>query len=408
MMSTIVKRKLVRESSSICRIIQLGSFEENRRQLHADGSKSVPVRPATVRDNVKFARYTPLERKFRHFYPDLIHILSNEIGGSTPGLPGQFTKVLTHNLSEAVIGKRYGLMVPRSFKELGGDEEQEHLAIVLGWAVELTRAASNLTAEISNDRHKSRNGRITWHRKSGLGPAAVNHVQMINSCVFILLNKYFSHFNSYNYLLHEVLEALTHQTRGFCLDLNFQEDQRKPQLGAYDIGRYKQIVYSTRTFPTLVFPVSLALHLAGLHQAEVHMQAKNILTEIGYFGQVRQDHDNCFKDPQEGDIAMGRVTWLIVLARQRASPSQLKELEACYGKQEEECVQRVKQIYYELKINKNIPKYIEENISAIERSIHSMTKVDRLGLSQSLFFKILGEVVSDHYTFLQTSSFDTP
>ena len=280
------------------------------------------------------------------------------------------------------------------------------LATVLGWAVELTRASANITAEVSQDRTMSRNGQPTWHRKSMLGPAAVNHAQMINYSVFILLQKYLQHHESYSYCLQEVIEAFSHQTRGFCLDLSFNPEQQQPLLHSYHIARYKSIVYSTRTFPTLVFPVSLALHLAGLHQEAVHDQAKRILTDIGFFSQVQQDYDNCFRDPKEGDIAKGRVTWLIVLARQRASQAQLQELIDCYGRQEEECVQRVKQIYYELKINKNIPMYIEEKIGDIERAIQQMAKVDKQGLSQSLFFKILGEVSSDSYTFLQTSSWD--
>ena len=364
------------------------------------------ARPATVKNNLKFSRYDPLETDFRHFYPDLIHLVAKKIGGSTPGLANQFTKVLTHNLSEAVIGKRYGLMVPRSFKELGGDPSLSEQATALGWAVELTRASANITAEVSQDRTMSRNGQPTWHRKSKLGPAAVNHAQMINHSVFILLEKYLSDHEAYHYCLQEVIEAFSHQTRGFCLDLQFNPEQQQPLLQSYDISRYKSIVYSTRSFPSLVFPISLALHLAGLHQDPVHDLARRILTDIGFFCQVQQDYDNCFKDPKEGDIAKGRVTWLIVLARQRASQVQLQELVNCYGRQEEECVQRVKQIYYELKINKNVPMYIEEKIRDIERAIQQMAKVDRQGLSQTLFFKILGEVSSDTYTFLQTSSWD--
>merc|ERR1719431_1132010 len=229
---------------------------------------------------------------------------------------------------------------------------------------------------------------------------------MINHSVFILLQQYLHHHESYIHCLQEIVEAMSHQTRRFCLDLSFNPEQQLPLLRAYDIARYKAIVYSTRTFPTLVLPISLALHLAGLHQHTLHQQARRILTDIGFSCQVQQDYDNCFKDPKEGDIAKGRVTWLIVLARQRASQSQLQELVNCYGRQEEECVQRVKQIYYELKINKNVPMYIEEKIGDIERAIQQMAKVDRQGLSQTLFFKILGEVSSDTYTFLQTSSWD--
>jgi len=398
---TLLIQKLHLKSTPISSVLANKFYTHNKKNAAVNQTQ-----PSTVRNNLKFSQYDAIERDFRHFYPDLIHLLSKDVGGSTPGLSTEFTKVLTHNLSEAVIGKRYGLMVPRSFKELGGDPTSSELANVLGWAVELTRASSNLTAEVSQDRKMSRNGQPTWHRKSGLGAAAVNHAQMINHCVFILLQKYLRHHQSYSHCLQEVVEALGHQTKGFCLDLSFHPEQRLPMLQAYNIARYKEIVYSSRTFPSLVFPVCLALHLAGLHQQSVHQQAKRILSDIGFSGQVQQDYDNCFRDPQEGDIAKGRVTWLIVLARQRASHAQLRELEDCYGQQDENCVRRVKQIFYELKIDKNVPKFIEEKIGDIERSIQQMAKVDKQGLSQSLFFKILGEVTSDTYTFLQTSSWD--
>ena len=200
---------LLRLSSS-CTAYRCSLFSQSSVQDAPNQAK-----PLTVKNNLKFSRYDPLERDFRNFYPDLIHLLSREIGGSTPGLSIQFTKVLTHNLSEAVIGKRYGLMVPRSFKELGGESSLSELATVLGWAVELTRASANITAEVSQDRTMSRNGQPTWHRKSMLGPAAVNHAQMINYSVFILLHKYLQYHESYSYCLQEVIGAFSHQTRGF-------------------------------------------------------------------------------------------------------------------------------------------------------------------------------------------------
>ena len=47
--------------------------------------------------------------------------------------------------------------------------------------------------------------------------------------------------------------------------------------------------------------------------------------------------------------------------------------------------------------------YVEERLGEIERGIQQFAKVDRQGLSQSLFFKILAEATSDTYTFTQTS-----
>lgn len=51
----------------------------------------------------------------------------------------------------------------------------------------------------------------------------------------------------------------------------------------------------------------------------------------------------------------------------------------------------------------NVPMYVEERLGEIERGIQQFAKVDRQGLSQSLFFKILAEATSDTYTFTQTS-----
>ena len=55
-------------------------------------------------------------------------------------------------------GARYGLLVARSYRELGGDPGRARQAAALGWAVELQRAAANLAAELATDRKLGRNG----------------------------------------------------------------------------------------------------------------------------------------------------------------------------------------------------------------------------------------------------------
>ena len=49
------------------------------------------------------------------------------------------------------------------------------------------------------------------------------------------------------------------------------------------------------------------------------------------------------------------MTWLVVLARQRASPLQLAELTKHYGRPDS--VQLVKQLYYDMKIDKVSHKF---------------------------------------------------
>ena len=92
-------------------------------------------------------------------------------------------------------------------------------------------------------------------------------------------------------------------------------------------------------------PISLALNLAGISDPRVHAPAHSILTEIGYFLQVTRDYVNCYVDPFGTDIKDGRMTWLVILARQRANASQLATLEECYGRPEVESVAEVKRIY---------------------------------------------------------------
>jgi len=363
--------------------------------------QGVASKPDTVRHNLKFNVRDEIERKFLNFYPDLIHLLGRELSGQHPALATKFTKLLTSSLSTSVIGKRYGLLVPRSYKELGQSGREEE-AVVLGWAVELTRAANNLTAEIVHDLEHNRRGHQTWHRKNKMGQSALAHVKVLESSVYILLRKYFEGTDHLPLCIERFSAAVENQATSYSLDLKLNPGDRKPNLQAYEMWRYKSLVYSSKTFPCLVLPVSLALHLADLSQPRVHDESKQILTEIGLLHQIRQDFENCFKHAEEGDIARGRITWLICVASQRASAKQLAELDQCYGDSDSRSIARVKQIYYELKLNRNIPIYLDEKMADIEGAIQRMAKVDRVGLSQSLFFKILGDITSDDFTFIQS------
>lgn len=68
---------------------------------------------------------------------------------------------------------------------------------------------------------------------------------------------------------------------------------------------------------------------------QVHEAARAIFNEIGYFAQVNRDFASCFLDRQgkngASDVMAGRLTWLIVVARQRADKDKREELLARYG-----------------------------------------------------------------------------
>ena len=52
---------------------------------------------------------------------------------------------------------------------------------------------------------------------------------------------------------------------------------------------------------------------------------------MSYYSEFYHDFANCFVDPDGRDIQDGRLTWLIVVACQRANAKQKAILHECYG-----------------------------------------------------------------------------
>lgn len=99
---------------------------------------------------------------------------------------------------------------------------------------------------------------------------------------------------------------------------------------------------------------------------------------------------DCFGNPEvtgkKGtDIREGKCTWLVVVALQRATPSQRRILEANYGRDEPEAIQAVRNLYEELSLPNTYSIYEEESFNLIRTHIQQISK----GLPHNLFFKFL-------------------
>lgn len=87
------------------------------------------------------------------------------------------------------------------------------------------------------------------------------------------------------------------------------------------------------------------------------------------------------------DIQEGKYSWLIIKALELATPAQREELRNCYGKWNNECVQRVKNMYEELELQNTYDEEVERiyrkvltSISNIKSELvrelmHSITRV---------------------------------
>lgn len=347
----------------------------------AFNKQQVSHRPETVDNNLKFPFYDDLERKFLKMYPDVIHHIINENKGPRKSREDEFNKVLTACMSTKQLGKRYGLLVPRCYQELAGqpapantsagdqDRARLQMADKLGWAVEICRAAGNL---------------MTVDRR-------YLEAVLMQTSMLSLLDQTLSGETCHLECQQAFIEAVRREAWGVNLNPKLGVCTNPDPLAGYDMVRFKTLCYNTKTYPKFILPVTLSLSLAGISQKmhpHVHNVTNRVLRRIGVYNQVQVDYDKCFTFSNTTDISKGRVTWMIVLARQRGSPSQTKQLGESYGSKDEEDVARVQQIYNDLGLDQQILKYLDSKHHEIEDVIHGIGR--RELVPQSLFFKILG------------------
>lgn len=403
--TSIMMRKQVSAISTLSRLLHQSSsqtYQINYEQLRAGkdagvpnaGQKSDLMRnlPKTVTSNVKSVQgwRGGAERGFRAAYTDCIHVLTEEATKDIPDLAKWYRKVLTHNLQSK---QRYGILVPITYKQLcpAASKDEMNLAHVLGWCVEMIRAASVMTTEtigVNQSFGRRKIDRETWAEKHELGNKAFNDALLVERGVFVLLKHYFGDQASIYF------EAVTHaqrvRTLGRALGYSLLEnDDVENRLKEYTFRNLKALDRSHFSQTNFCLPISLALHLAGMHEEKLHELAHTILHEIGSYVELNHDLHNCYLDPQGSDIEDGRLTFLIVLALQRANPEQKKLLNANYGCSEPEKVEIIKQVYKDLKLKKILAAQIAHNEKDIHSRIQGISKLDKAGLSQEFFFKLM-------------------
>jgi farnesyl diphosphate synthase len=85
---------------------------------------------------------------------------------------------------------------------------------------------------------------------------------------------------------------------------------------------------------------------------------------------------DCYGKPEQigkvgRDIEEAKCGWLIVNALNICSPAQRKELESNYGREDPECVARVKKIFSDLKIPQIYAAYEEKSFRDLTQLINN-------------------------------------
>src|SRR5690606_14313413 len=91
--------------------------------------------------------------------------------------------------------------------------------------------------------------------------------------------------------------------------------------------------------------------------ASLHKDAEAILIKVGILWQIQDDYLDAFADPKHTgkigtDIQDGKCCWPLVMSLKLAGREQRQTLKQNFGRPEPECVERVKQVYQQLEIER--------------------------------------------------------
>ncbi|XP_046387664.1 farnesyl pyrophosphate synthase-like isoform X2 [Ischnura elegans] len=368
------------------------------RKQKKDLDKLVAIPPALL--GTAISKVEVIE--FTKIFPDLVQELTRtppeSIDSPSPPANRQhFGKVLQYNVASGK--KNRGLATVLSYKMLAKPEDQTpenlFLARIMGWCLELFHS-SLLVAQDTIDKAETRRRRPAWHimlqeQYGDLGSsAAFNDSALLKSGVYQILRIFFGDKPYYKDAVQLFLEMSQRYNLGQALDLEARADK---SLSMHTMERYLTIVRNKTAHHSFRAPVTLALFMTGVRDNETHRQVKTIQMEMAQFFQVQNNFLDCYADTKVlgrpgTDIEDGRLSWLSVVALQRASPKQRKIMQECYGEKDPEKVAQVKELYSELELPFMYKIYEDQSYDLICTQVQQNTK----NLPHKLFFKFLEKI----------------
>ncbi|CAI5951477.1 unnamed protein product [Closterium sp. NIES-64] len=293
----------------------------------------------------------------------------------TPDSKAWMEKNIDHNVPGGKLNRGLSVVdtvgiLKGGFDKLSDDEVFKASAV--GWCIEWLQAYFLVVDDIM-DSSITRRGQPCWYRMDKVGMIAINDGVLLNSHIFLILRRHFSSHPAYTRLL-DLFNEVTYQTAcGQMLDL-ITTPEGEVDLNKYTMSTYLKIVQYKTAYYSFYLPVATALILAGVEDAALAAQAREILVMMGTYFQVQDDVLDCFGDPAVigkvgTDIEDTKCSWLVVQALQRATQEQREIIESNYGKKDEKCVAVIKQLYTHMKLQDAFAEYEKESHAGITAAI---------------------------------------
>ncbi|XVF77008.1 hypothetical protein PTKIN_Ptkin14bG0005600 [Pterospermum kingtungense] len=295
-----------------------------------------------------------------------------EISTGVLHLPSQ---MLDYNVPGGKLNR--GLSVIDSYKLLKDGKElsddEIFLASSLGWCIEWLQAYFLVLDDIMDSSH-TRRGQPCWFRLPKVGMIAVNDGLILRNQIFRILKKHFRGKPYYVDLLDLFNEVEFQTASGQMIDL-ITTIQGEKDLSKYSLSIHRRIVQYKTAYYSFYLPVACALLMAG-ENLDNHTDVKNVLVEMGTYFQVQDDYLDCFGDPEVigkvgTDIEDFKCSWLVVKALEHANEDQKKLLYENYGKADQACVAKVKELYKTLDIQGAFMEYESQSYEKMIKQIEA-------------------------------------
>lgn len=333
-------------------------------------SKNRNTVPAALEEAVRRARSGAVmdRAQFLEVYQKLKAELlaDSELFKHTPESRAWCEKSLEHNVPGGKLNR--GLSVVDSAATLVVNraqsgtlsEEEKFQAASLGWCIEWLQGYFLVMDDIM-DKSVTRRGKPCWYKMPKVGLIAINDAILLNSHIFLILQRHFSAHPQYPRIL-QLFNEVTYQTAcGQMLDL-ITTPEGELDLTKYTMDTYVKIVQYKTAYYSFYLPVASAMLVVNQWKESEADKARAILVEMGTYFQVQDDVLDCFGDPVVigkigTDIEDSKCSWLVVTALQRATPEQRAVIEAHYGKSDAASVATIKQLYKDMKLQEAFEEY---------------------------------------------------
>jgi len=174
-------------------------------------------------------------------------------------------------------------------------DEEIARASVLGWAIEFLQAFF-LVADDVMDASQTRRGQPCWYKKDHVNMIAINDSFLLESFVFTMLKKHFSHEEYYLQLVELFIQVIQQTEFGQLLDLTSQ-DENVVDLNRFTLERYQKIVKYKTAFYTFYLPVAIGMITSGVKDESAFDLARVICCQMGEYFQIQDDYLDCYGDP---------------------------------------------------------------------------------------------------------------